>query len=926
MAAYTIVTSCNTVVVLLLLLCYVNRSSCFFGETVRCGGKIRETAGSIISPNYPNDYPSNTECVWFIEVPHPFFIIIHSTFFYIEDNCNFDYLEIEDYGYTYYSKSSEKRTFCGKKFVYFKSVSNQVRITFKSDFESNYKGFNLKFYSMDNSFGSGPMDWCNQTRIDDPGFLTSPGYPKKHEFLGECFYHIKAPIGKKIKLEFLDFDLEENTQCASNFLQIVDGPNMHYPSIGRYCGNQVLSFIYSSKSDLLLRLSSISRFYRSTGFLAQFSFHTSFSTDHSNQSGSDDYLENPGDCNQIIETKGVKIQSPGFPESYPANIRCAYIIRSPPDETVTLTFHKFVLEDSENCDLDYVKVKDGETAAATVLDKICRNLNKSYTSSGRSLRLDFVTNDDISYMGFTATYTFSDCPLRCYNGGVCENRRCICPHGFQGVQCNYPVGCWEAPCKNGGTCREREVGYKCLCPDAFTGYDCEKLRYEVKITGNSQVMRLSSVVYTCLLNGEEPDQVYWFRNSDLIQGTNEHRTATNNILYIQSVTEEDEGEYMCGVYIEKKAYFDTKNLTVLPSCGLQMRQPMNRKARYGDQVVMTCPVHSSKGVRFSWLKDGRKFKFNNRRSNYSSSLIIQSAKSFDKGVYKCTAVGPTGCSAGAEISLDVSRTTNFNNVCGQNSITKNSQNIEAKIKSGYPAARDSAPWFVLFVSAATKNPFCGGTLVGNKHIVTAAHCINLFKNFNNRNVHVYIGTQNCSGHGGIRVQMKRWIVHGDFNQTNYDNDIAIIVLKEVLVFTPKIHPLCLVNNEVIEEDSFYSGVYGTVVGCGETTFGYNPYPRHLHEVKLPYVSDYECRKSLAKGHNITKNMFCAGFYGAYQGDSCKGDSGGPYTMLLPQSERWIFVGIVSWGYNCDRSNSFGVYTNVGRYYDWITSIITMQRH
>lgn len=74
-----------------------------------------------------------------------------------------------------------------------------------------------------------------------------------------------------------------------------------------------------------------------------------------------------------------------------------------------------------------------------------------------------------------------------------------------------------------------------------------------------------------------------------------------------------------------------------------------------------------------------------------------------------------------------------------------------------------------------KSSFCGGTLVGNKHIVTAAHCITTFENFNNHNVHVYVGTQNCSGHGGIRVRMKHWIIHPDFNARMFDSDIAVIV-------------------------------------------------------------------------------------------------------------------------------------------------------
>lgn len=38
---------------------------------------------------------------------------------------------------------------------------------------------------------------------------------------------------------------------------------------------------------------------------------------------------------------------------------------------------------------------------------------------------------------------------------------------------------------------------------------------------------------------------------------------------------------------------------------------------------------------------------------------------------------------------------------------------------------------------------------------------------------------------------------------------------------------------------------------------------------------------------------------------------------MATDDRWVLTGIVSWGVGCDKANFYGVYTNVGVFYDWI---------
>ena len=51
------------------------------------------------------------------------------------------------------------------------------------------------------------------------------------------------------------------------------------------------------------------------------------------------------------------------------------------------------------------------------------------------------------------------------------------------------------------------------------------------------------------------------------------------------------------------------------------------------------------------------------------------------------------------------------------------------------------------------------------------------------------------------------------------------------------------------------------------------------------------------------------------GDACAGDSGGAYVMS--DGTRWFQTGIVSHGAGCDKRKFYGIYTHVGKYYDWI---------
>uniref|UniRef100_A0A3B5MWK5 trypsin n=1 Tax=Xiphophorus couchianus TaxID=32473 RepID=A0A3B5MWK5_9TELE len=78
-------------------------------------------------------------------------------------------------------------------------------------------------------------------------------------------------------------------------------------------------------------------------------------------------------------------------------------------------------------------------------------------------------------------------------------------------------------------------------------------------------------------------------------------------------------------------------------------------------------------------------------------------------------------------------------------------------------------------------------------------------------------------------------------------------------------------------------------------------------------------KPSSRTPRLTNNMFCAGTPEGGK-DSCNGDSGSGFTLQSENGRFWA-AGIVSWGLGCGQKGSYGFYTKVANYVDWINKII-----
>jgi len=232
-----------------------------------------------------------------------------------------------------------------------------------------------------------------------------------------------------------------------------------------------------------------------------------------------------------------------------------------------------------------------------------------------------------------------------------------------------------------------------------------------------------------------------------------------------------------------------------------------------------------------------------------------------------------------------------------------------RIVGGEEASDGEFPWQVSLrsIGALGATHFCGGSIINENWILTAAHC--------------------CAGQipatmhvvaGGIKLNnfeneeenrnLEHIIGHPNYAASTITNDACLLKLKEPLEWTEFVQPIAL---PAAGQDT-PAGTECTVTGWGTLNEGGFSLPNVLHKVTLPVVSDEDCNAAYsANGYSVADSMICAAIEEGGK-DSCQGDSGGP--MVCGEE----LIGIVSWGIGCGRKGYPGVYTEVSYFMDWIT--------
>uniref|UniRef100_A0A8C1UTL2 Neuropilin (NRP) and tolloid (TLL)-like 2b n=1 Tax=Cyprinus carpio TaxID=7962 RepID=A0A8C1UTL2_CYPCA len=219
-----------------------------YKKPAHCGTLIQtENGGSFSSPNYPNPYPPNEECVYILEAhPRKRIQLVFDDIYYIEPSfeCRFDNVEIRDGPFVF---SPLINRYCGTKSPGIVTSSGRFMwIRFTSDEELEGLGFRVEYsYTADPDFHLhiggllNPIPDCQFEMSGSDGIIRSSQVEEENKVKSgealDCIWTIRAPPMSKIYLRFLDYQLENSNECKKNFVAIYEGSNAIEDLKAKFC-------------------------------------------------------------------------------------------------------------------------------------------------------------------------------------------------------------------------------------------------------------------------------------------------------------------------------------------------------------------------------------------------------------------------------------------------------------------------------------------------------------------------------------------------------------------------------------------------------------------------------------------------------------------------------------------------------------------
>ena len=216
---------------------------------------------------------------------------------------------------------------------------------------------------------------------------------------------------------------------------------------------------------------------------------------------------------------------------------------------------------------------------------------------------------------------------------------------------------------------------------------------------------------------------------------------------------------------------------------------------------------------------------------------------------------------------------------------------DTRIVGGTTTTTSAYP-FMMQITDASQNQFCGGTLVSATKVVTAAHCM---VGETTGSVRVVGGRTYLNGTNGTVSRVSKIWIHPDYTDATNGDDVAVLTLSTSMPYTKA-------SYVTSSQTSLYAaGTTARVLGWG-TTSASGSSSNQLRTATVPIVSNTSCASSYGSDF-VASDMVCAG-YTSGGVDTCQGDSGGP--LLIGG----VLAGITSWGEGCAEAGYPGVYTRL----------------
>ncbi|KAM8849232.1 neuropilin-1a-like [Spinachia spinachia] len=250
-------------------------------------------------------------------------------------------------------------------------------------------------------------------------YLTSPGYPGAYPSSKQCVWVITAPEpGQKILINFNPhFDLEDR-DCKYDYVEVYNGGDELSTMLGKFCGKIAPSPIISSGSELLIK------------FVSDYETHgAGFSVRY-------EVFKTGPECSRNFTTPRGVVKTPGFPEKYPNNLECTFMIFAPKMSEIVVEFDSFDMEPDTTpppgalCRYDWLEIWDGFPAVGPHIGRYCGQTSPgSVISYTGILSMTITTDSAITREGFSANYTIRERNLP--PGHEDEDFACMEPLGME---------------------------------------------------------------------------------------------------------------------------------------------------------------------------------------------------------------------------------------------------------------------------------------------------------------------------------------------------------------------------------------------------------------------------------------------------------------------------------------------------------------
>ena len=259
------------------------------------------------------------------------------------------------------------------------------------------------------------------------------------------------------------------------------------------------------------------------------------------------------------------------------------------------------------------------------------------------------------------------------------------------------------------------------------------------------------------------------------------------------------------------------------------------------------------------------------------------------------------------------------------------QVAQGRIVNGVEAKPNTWPWLVVMLESGDLR--CGGTIISEQYILTAAHCCTDVKYHLDVNTISFVAGEHDLTEESVfeqRVNAQELFVHPKYDQNTGDYNFCVVKtdLIELDGVSRDIVCLPLQNEHIKPNDDIPMALSDTnchVAGWGVLSSG-GSHPDVLQTTSVKIFSDEYCVKTslykeYMKPHVVslgTGVSFCAGYDDGSQ-DSCQGDSGGPLICVVDGAP--VLYGVVSYGYGCADSDYPGIYAKVASQIDWLSTVI-----